>query len=345
MKIAFAIDFLLERNESVLFLELLLAGFPDATIYTLAHAPGKILGRIEYHTIISSQLSRLVKSKQDLKRFAWMVPSAVKGLKVDPSIDKMIILSSGWAHCFETSDHTERFVWLSHLSSETKLTGIRKIFSLYHQQVQMTPLRTEKNLAFSHEQLAREFRPDPKIIRPCFKTDDFFVLEDERHPGVYPYHLVILNGAKQDWVRDLVKVAINKNSKLKFVGPDEDYQDLKGHPLLEFIGDHCGATVAALSQEARAVWCLSDSYFPSAALGALACGRPAVLHDAKATREVFPEGAGWYFAHSPSEVFDQVEDQYLSVDKKLLRRQGLKFNERLFKNQFRSWAKLIVEKD
>ena len=340
MKVAFAIDFLLERNQEVFLLELLLAGFPDAEIYTLAHAKGKILGRIENHRIISSPLSRFVQSYEHLGKASWLIPSSVKELKISPEIDKLIVISSGWAHTIETSPKTERFVWLSHFSEATKLTGWKKIFKLYHQGQQLNSLKGEKHLAFSSEVLKNDLGLEGRVIYPGYKTEDFHLVSDDIHTGIYTHHLVHLKGSNQIKVRELVSSALKMKIPLKFVGPDESYSDLKVHKELEFIGDHCDATTAAMTHDARAVWCLSEGSFPVQALGALACGRPAVVMDTPVNRELLPQEAVWVLEKDINGILAEADKNYLTSDKKVLRRMALKYNERLFKNQFRAWASL-----
>lgn len=343
MKVAFAIDFLLERNQEVFLLELLLAGFPDAEIYTLAHAKGKILGRIENHKIISSPLSRFVQSYDHLAKTSWMIPSALKQLKINPEVEKLIILSSGWAHVIESAPKTERFVWLSHFSEKTKLTGWKRLFKYYHQGLQLNTLKRERHLAVSSQDLKHLLGLEARVIYPGYKTEDFHLVADEIHTGLYTHHLVHLKGADSAKVRELASVAQKKEIPLKFVGPDESYNDLKQLKNVEFIGDHCDATTAAMTHDARAVWSLSPAPFPSQALGALACGRPAVVLDLPINAEVLPAEAVWVVKKNLEETLDAAERNYLSCDKKVLRRMGLKYNERLFKNQFRAWAGLKVQ--
>jgi len=229
MKVAFAIDFLLERNQEVFLLELLLAGFPDAEIYTLAHAKGKILGRIENHKIISSPLSRFVQTYDHLKQSSWMIPSAIKQLKITSDVDKLIVLSSGWAHAFESNSSTERFVWLSHFSDKTALSGWKKVFKYHHQNLQLQSLKHEKNLAFSSQALKNDLGLEGRVIYPGFKTEDFHLVSDEIHTGIYTHHLVHLKGVDSGLVRELSHAALKSDIALKFVGPDEKYSDLKQH--------------------------------------------------------------------------------------------------------------------
>jgi hypothetical protein len=344
MKVAFGIDFLLERTHEVFLLELLLAGFPDAEIYTFAHAQGKILGRIENHKIISSPLSRFVQSYDDLKSKAWMLPSVSSQLKVSADIEKFVMISSGWAHTIKTSPQCERFVWLYDFNPiETRLSGLKKVFNSHHQSVKLKSLKLETNLAFSQEALKKNLMFDGKIIYPGYKTDDYFVVPDETHSGNYPYHLVLLKNTDPQLVRELASTAQEFKVALKFAGPDDIYSDLKDK--FEFVGDHCAATTAGMTHEARAVWCLGKNNFPAEALGAISCGRPAVVMDNSQNREFFPPEGGWFYQKNLRDLFKTVDRDFLSADKKQLRRMGLKFNERLFKNQMRAWCGLKPKKE
>ncbi|MBY0515790.1 MAG: hypothetical protein K2P81_02700 [Bacteriovoracaceae bacterium] len=342
MKVAFAIDFLIERNPEVFLLELMLAGFPEAEIYCLVHIPGKILGRIETHRIHSSPLSRMVKSKKDLEERAWMLPGAAKQIQVSPDVDKLVILTSGWAHTIKSSARTERFCWVyDFFPKNLALKGWRTIFNFHHKDFTLKALEAEKNLSFSSETLAKKLNHSgAQVIRPGFKTEDHPLVPDEQHPGVYTHHLVLLDGADPKEVRELFQIAKRADVHIKCVGIDDEYAVEKSLPKeeIDFIGDHCAATTAAFTHGARAVWILKERPFLNEALGALCCGRPVVVKENDYNREILPSDGAWFINSSLQSVFDLANRDYLSADKKVLRRSGLKFNERLFKNQIRAWA-------
>jgi hypothetical protein len=340
MKVAFAIDFLIERTPEVFLLELLLAGFDDAEIYCLSHAPGKILGRIETHRIHSTPFLPTPDR-------AWMLPSVARQIKVAADVDKLIIISSGWAHTIKTSAKTERFVWLHDFApKKLELKGWRKIFSYHHREVKMKALEAEKNVAFATKSLASSLGfPEGKVIYPGFKTDDYPIVPDEQHTGEYPYHLILLNGAPERQVREVIVAAHEANVDVKFMGADEVYAEEKKQNLGEFVGDHCAATTAGFTHSARAVWVLGETTFPTAALGALCGGRPVVVPDLPQYREVLPVDGAWFVNGNVKGIFTIANRDFLSPDKKALRRAGLKFNERLFKNQMRAWAGIKPTKE
>lgn len=346
MKTAFAIDFLLERTPEVFLLELLLAGHEDAEIYCLAHTQGSILGPVERHRIIASPLSRFVRTKSDVSDKAWLIPSAAKQLVVDPSVERLVILSSGWAHTIQTSASVERYTWLYDWEQPfTKLTGLRRVFSPYHQQVKRQALKAEKHLSVSSKSLAVALGEGrARVIPGAFKTEEFPFVPDDQHTGEYTHHLVLLDGVETSLVKSLIQAARARKLPLKFLGKDEAFSEEKSwqDPLVEFIGSHCEATTAALTHAARAVWALGRYPFPSTALGAQCCGRPVVVMDAAINREFLSEGA--WFLKRESELADMlstVESSYLAADRKALRRQGLKWNERLFKSQMREFSGVV----
>lgn len=346
MKTAFAIDFLLERTPEVFLLELLLAGHEDAEIYCLAHAQGSILGPIERHRIIASPLSRFVDSPAGLRGKSWLIPSAAKQLRIDPKVEKLIILSSGWAHTFVTAPGVERYTWVYDWESPlTQLSGLARVFTPYHRQTKLTALKHATQLSFSSQTLANHLGfPQAKVIVPAFKTEEFPFVTDEDHPGEYPHHLVLLGNAPKDTVRALIAAAQERQVPLKFLGDDREYvaEKAMANPNLEFIGDHCEATTAALTHGARAVWVLGSSPFPSAALGAHCCGRPVIVTNGPVNHEFLGSTGAWFLS-SASEIaalLVTVEREYRQVDRKQLRRLGLKWNERLFKSQMRTFTGL-----
>ena len=344
MKTAFAIDFLLERTPEVFMLELLLAGHEDAEIYCLAHSQGSILGPIERHRIIASPLSRFVDKKEMIQAKAWLLPSAARQLKIDPSVEQLIIISSGWAHTFVTGPQVKRTTWLYDWQQPfTQLKGLKRIFAPYHRQVKWQALQQEKQLSFSSQTLASTLGFEPtKIIPAAFKTEEFPFITDESHPGQYPHHLVLLDDAPVPLVKSFIHIARQRNVTLKFLGEDTAYGEEKAwnDPNVEFIGDHCEATTAALTHGARAVWALGSVAFPSQALGAQCCGRPVVVMNDAINREFLGEEGVWYLKQESdlAETLTEVEKNYKRFDRKALRRQGLKWNERLFKSQMKEFA-------
>ena len=121
------------------------------------------------------------------------------------------------------------------------------------------------------------------------------------------------------------------------MGPNEHLNAIKKEfPQIDFAGDHCEATSAMYSHQAKAVWDFSRNYFPAKAFGGFCTGRPVVVLDTKINREYLTSGAYFLKAISENDInslHTQIEGSFLSHDRRALRRLGLKWNERLFKSR------------
>src|SRR5690606_38829179 len=129
MRTAIAIDSLLNRDEAVFLLELVLNLFPNSEIYTIAHKRGGILGQIETRPIVSSFLTHKVQDIDSFKKNLWIMPSAVKGVPLHKSIEKVIVLSRGYIHGLKLPENVERFLYLidwNYVDQDIK--GWRKFF-------------------------------------------------------------------------------------------------------------------------------------------------------------------------------------------------------------------------
>ncbi len=340
MKTAFAIDFLLERTLEVEMLELLLAGHEDADIYCLAHRPGALQGEVERHRIIASPLSHMVTTAEDLRRKGWLIPSAARQLHVSSDVERLMVISSGWAQVFPTTTRTRKFVWLYQFDDpRCELTGWRNLFRPHHQQVKRQSLKNCE-LAFSSAQLRSSLQASGEVIAPAFRTEEFPFVPDEQHPGHYPHHLVLMEGMSLAQVKKLTDLARQQQVTLKMLGTEHQ---LASDEWVEFIGGHCEATTAALSHGARAVWALGKLPFPAGALGAMCCGRPVVVAETPVNREFLGESSGWFATDANlADVLATVERDYLSADRKALRRLGLKWNGRLFKSRMREFSGVVA---
>src|SRR6478736_4973502 len=112
MKVALCIDSLLTRDDSIFLLEMALNLFPNSEIYTIAHKQGSILGQIETRPIVSSFLTHKAKNLDVFKKNFWIIPSAVKGMPLHPSIEKVIVISRGYIHGLKFPKHLQSYLYI-----------------------------------------------------------------------------------------------------------------------------------------------------------------------------------------------------------------------------------------
>ena len=340
MKTAILIDSLLHRDDSIFLLELVLSLFPESEIYTIAHKQGGILGPVETHGIVSSFLAHKAKDIDVFKKNFWILPSAVKGIPLHPSIEKVVILSRGYIHGMNLPSHVEKYLYILEwgMIDQTKLGLIQKLFAPYVNDWREKALTKFPKIAVSSEFLKGALHlPNAEVIAPTYRTEEYPFVKDEDHDFVFEHHLVHSNGMTTEEFRAIAKVLTEKGEMIRVLGPDAHLSELKKEfPKIDFAGDHCEATTALYSHKAKAIWDLSKDFFPSKAFGALSTGRPAVVRNLSIQKEFLTSGAHFLNDFSESSIastYHEVDNSYAGVDRKVLRRLGLKWNERLFKSK------------
>lgn len=339
MKTAIAIDSLISRDDSIFLLELILNIFPDSEIYTIAHKRGGILGTVETKPIVSSFLAHKAKDITVFKKNFWSLTSAVKGIPLHSSIEKVIVLSRGYIHGLNLPQNVEKLLYVIDWDLvDQKDLGWQKVFTHYANDYREKALTRYPKIAVSSKFLQDKLElPNAEIIEPTYRTEEYPFVKDEDHNFLFTHHLVYTQGMTAEEFKSVTEFLASKNETVRVLGPDEHLNDQKkSGNVLEFAGDHCEATSALYSHQAKAIWDFSQGFFPSKAFGALATGRPVVVRDIAINREYLTQGA--YFAKSFShedlaKVYDEVNGSYMSLDRKVLRRLGLKWNERLFKSR------------
>ncbi len=337
MKTAICIDSLLLRDESIFLLELVLNVFPNSEIYTIVHKKGGILGQIESRPIISSFLTHKAKGPEVLKKNFWILPSAVKGIPLHPSIEKVIVLSRGYIHGLNLPEHVERYLYIYDWDLiEQKNLGWQRFFKAFVNDWREKALIKYPKIAVSSEAMKDELElPNAEVIAPTFRTEEYPFVKDEDHNFEFSHHLLYSQGLTPSEFESVASFLVEKGEMVRVMGPDQHLQHLKSkYPMIDFAGDHCEATAAMYSHQAKVIWTLEDLPFPSKAFGALCTGRPAVVLDRKVNREYLQIGA--YFLKDLADlerVYGEIQSSALSFDRRTLRRAGLKWNERLFKSR------------
>ncbi|HLT22522.1 MAG TPA: hypothetical protein VKZ84_03730 [Bacteriovoracaceae bacterium] len=338
MRTAIAVDSLLSRDEAVFLLELVLNLFPNSEIYTIAHKRGGILGQIETRPIVSSYLTHKVQNLEDFKKSLWILPSAIKGIPLHKSIEKVIVLSRGYVHSLKLPENVERFLYIVDwdMINQSEIKGWRKWFLPYVNESRLKALTQFPQIAVSSQALAKRLElPNAQVIYPTFRTEEYPFVKDEDHNFEFDHHLVYTHGMTREEFWKLVNYIISQGDLVRVMGPDEDKKDLfANNPKVDFAGDHCEATAAMYSHKAKVIWDMSKSFFPAKAFGALCTGRPVVVRDNEINREFLVEGA--YFLdleQNLESIFKKANSEFLSFDRRSLRRKGLRWNERLFKSK------------
>ncbi|HXH30492.1 MAG TPA: hypothetical protein VNJ01_06750 [Bacteriovoracaceae bacterium] len=339
MKIAVAIDSLLLRDDSTFLLELVLNIFPNCEIYTIVHRRGGILGEVERRPIVSSFLTSKAKGEDGLAKDFWILPSAVKAIPIHPSIEKIIVISRGYIHGLKLPPQVESYLYLLDWDLvDQKNLGWQKFFAPYVNAWREKALTRYRKIAVSSNALKDQLGlPNAEVIEPTYRTEEYPFVRDEDHNFQFTHQLVFTHGLGSREFTDLARVLTRNNETIRVLGPDAHLTDCKKEfPLIDFAGDHCEATSALYSHQAKAIWDFSQGFFPAKAFGALATGRPVVVRGGDVQKEFLKSGTYFlndFSAKSLEETYQAIDREHLTHDRKVLRRAGLRWNERLFKSR------------
>ena len=332
MNTVIAIDFLLERNRDVFLLEGLLTRYQDAQIICLAHKPNSIQGTVESRKIYSSFLSSLIKEPKDLNKYLWLIPAAVKSLKYD-HYDELIIISSGFIHHLERKVnkkviyHTDR-PSLSYGGFNRLFKGYLEKFRYQVDPHHMHQLTSSKTLA-QHLCL-----PTAPVIESCFNSKEFFLenkqenLRERKH-FIYPAHY------QEEKVMSLVEFLLDEGQEVFFWGSQEEYSALwKRYSQRIFWEEKgCEGSFANLANQAQYFWDFNQRSFPYESFQALCCGCFPIRLESEFSKEFFEQGKDCLIFSPSKESFFKVIN-LPRTKPEVLRRKGLHFNQRLFKNRF-----------
>lgn len=262
MKVAISCDHILERKPIHRMVELACSMFPEATIYTLAHRPGKVLGPLEMHSIRSSFLSNVVETEEGLRKKAYLIPVAAKKLSIPCSVDLIINFSSGFSHGIS---HCEKTSVLNYFfSDDLNAPGkslTEKVFKSYLKNWSMKKSKSYSHKVQSHENL----HPGLEVLRPFYNFEDFMFHEN---PSSGDVALINPGDLSIDELTALSDGLSEKKLRIVVLG-----EQIKGLNGVEFLKNSCSGELAPLFEQAKIVVEGNSSMFPEFGLSSFASGR------------------------------------------------------------------------
>jgi glycosyltransferase involved in cell wall biosynthesis len=345
MKVAIVIDCLIERDNSIMMLELLLSVFEDATIYTLVHKKGAILGQVEMTKIKSSFLSNIVTTKQELMKKLFLIPSALENLKIDEDTDLVITLSSGLCHEIKIPEKAKHLCYIYEWDGffKNNKLGWKKIFKGYvNSWRKKTP---ENTTCFMYSSKALRdyiyFDGESRVLPPVFNSSEFH-FEEEGTEEIRDFYLVQCTDLSESAAEVICEVFETLEIPVKFFGKDGHLEKVKKRNLsqVEFLGDFCTSTEVSHILKSKAYLDLAYREFPFRALGAMACGKPVIVLDNPFVHDFVKVEHGLYLNkvsyHSLKSKILEMEQGSVTYDRKNMRRDALKLNGRIFKRRLQN---------
>ena len=336
MKVAFATDHLLTRDDQLFLMESLFGFFPDAAIYCCAHNQEQVVGPVALRSIHSTFLSRMVTDLEQLREKFYMIPSAISQLEIDPELDLLICLSRGLAHKFKVSAKTQKVVYfLDPYPYERGQSWLKRKFFGAH--FEYWKRKSESKLPiYSGSYLKKVFHDLAlnKVLAPAVKGEDFQIVENDQRKGVLVYCSI-------SEIPFLKKLA--EQLKQPIIAFGEGIEERSEGEFFHQLEVGCDGVFASQLNSVSLFINTVQTGFPSLSVQALLSGVPVLQRDSAAANEHLYNNESFEvgFFNQLEELQNKVNSfQQKSFDPKLARRWALGMNERKFKHQF----KLLLDK-
>jgi glycosyltransferase involved in cell wall biosynthesis len=340
MKTVVSTDLLVEKNFAMEIVQTFLEVYEDATMYTLAHKPGEILGPIEQRKITSSFLTHKIKNEQDLKKQSWLVPSACKKLHIPCSTDLILNVSRGLSQGISKCDKPKQITYLYDTAYLPGSGSFReKVFGSMVKNWARKSFEQASEVWLSHESYQDFVKAcsdtKVKIVPPFIHVQDFPV----GPKGVFDHNYYVINAESVDDVlaEKLMRLFAKKGTPYVFVGQDAHLERLKTQEKQNlFHGYKCNGELAPLFAASRAVIDLTKEAFPTFALSALSTGRPVISTDNPFFDQKIKENSILVEKKPEEEIekaIDQMDSEFSQYDPDQLHNTINKFHQARFKGE------------
>ncbi len=291
MRVAIVHDWLTGMRGGERCLEVLCELFPDATLFTLVHLPGRVSPAIERMRICTSFLQRLGPLRPRFRALLPLFPLAVERFNL--SRYDLVISSS---HCVAngalappTARHVAytytpmRYVWEQAAAyadgagwGPLRRAAAGPVASYLRRWDAAASQRVDEFVAISHHvarRIRRCYGRDAAVIHPPVAADRFRPGEGEGN-----YYLVVSALVPYKRVDLAVAACTRLRRPLVVVGAGPEARRLRraAGPTVEFAGPRPDAEVAALYANCRALLFPGLEDFGIAPLEAQAAGRPVI---------------------------------------------------------------------
>jgi len=340
LNIAITCDFLLEKSFFTEIIDVVCDVVPEAKIYTFAHRPKAIIGRIERRQIQSSVLSKKVISEKKFYQYpSFQFPLIAKNLFVACKYDLIINISMGLSQGFQKCGDTKQFTYLVDWGLENKFRNSfgQKFFYAYLKRFAVNSFNQVDYLWVANEKMQAEF-PKGKIVAPPFKMHDYALFPTEMFP--HNFYAIDTSDLDLELAQEIVKKFENENIPFQFVGKYSHlsnlvFKDQKNY----FFGDRCSGEHAPVLAASKAFISFSANQFPRMALGALSTGRPVIIPENQAQ---WVKGAGVYFMksnklHGLTKAIEELEKNINHLKPDAIREQVNIYQENNFKVQLKEF--------
>ncbi len=357
--IAIVHDWLVSMRGGEKVLEVLCELFPDATLFTLVHAKGKLSPVIERMNIKTSFIQKLPFGLSHYQHFLPLYPTAIEQFDLS---DFDLVISSSHAvakgvRVRNTSLHIcycytpMRYIWDQYedyfskdRSSLTARIGMRVFLNYLRRWDVASSKRVHHFIAISknvQERIKRIYGRESVVIYPPVDVQRFQL--SHQNEG---YYLIV--SALVPYKRiDIAVEAFNQlGERLVIVGSGAEAQKLQkiAKKNIEFVGRASDEELSEYYAGCRALIFPGVEDFGIVPVEAMACGKPVIAFREGGAMETVVENKSGIFFHEQNVISLQNAVQSfekLSFDASAIREYAMIFERAIFKQQI---EKYISEK-
>ena len=291
MKLAFVIDFLMQRGGAEWLLETMHSFYPNADIFTLLYEPGQTRDYFrDKNIIVPTVLKRIPFMKRHWRKYLPLFPFFMerfdfsgydlvvsisflfaKGIRVPPQTRHICYCLTPMRQAWDEKQMEYRFI-------------SRFIWGMLRRWDIETANRPHKYIAISETVAARvkqRYKRDSTILYPPVDTA-FFTAPDSEPLALHgkEYFLVVSRLVPYKKVDLVVETFRNLPFNLKIVGSGRQENKLKkiaqDSGNMEFLGEVSPEKLRSLYYNCQAVICAQEEDFGIVAAEAQVCGKPVI---------------------------------------------------------------------
>lgn len=302
MKVAVVHDWLNGMRGGEKVLEAILEVYPQATLYTLFHQPGKVSRRIESHRIVTSWLNRIPGIYHHYRNLLPLFPAAVESFDLR-AFDVVISSSHAVAKGVRAGPATHicychtpmRYIWdaeQDYAFDSVRQVAMRMLRSRLRRWDRETARGVDHFIAnsrFVEERIRKYYGRGSEVVYPPVDTE--FFTPSPLH-GRADFYLA--PGALVPYKRvDKVIEAFNTLGRRLIIagdGPELNRLRKMAKPNVEFCGWVTDEELRHLYRSAKALVTAAREDFGIVAIEAQACGCPVVAFGAGGSSETIEDG-------------------------------------------------------
>jgi glycosyltransferase involved in cell wall biosynthesis len=356
-RVALVHDWLTGMRGGEKVLEAICDIYPDAALYSLVHARGRVSPAIERHRVRTSFVQRLPSATRHYRHFLPLFPAAVELFDLD---DFDLVIST--SHCAVKSVvRAGRAVHVSYCHSPMRYawdqfgayfgpaqvgTGrsrlLRPVMAALARWDRATAGRVDSFVANSRyvaERIRRYYNRESTVVYPPVDTA-FYRPDDDRHPSRSGF--VVVSGLVPYKRLDVAIDACRRlGAPLTIVGtgPEQGRLQALAGPDVKFLGWRSNEEIRELYRRATATLLPGVEDFGMVPVEAQACGCPVVALGTGGAAETVVDGeTGVLVFDSTAEAFAEGLSRVraLAFGTTPLREHALRFSREQFVNGFQA---------